>query len=43
LPRVKVALVILVLGVVAIVVSNKGLLVAAMADGSPFRWELNKV
>lgn len=40
----RVALVILVLGLIAIFVSNKGLLVAAIVDGKPiFRWDLNNV
>lgn len=44
MPTVKIALVILVLGLVAIFVSNKGLLVAAIVDGKPiFRWDLNNV
>jgi hypothetical protein len=44
MPMAKTALVILVLGLIAIFVSNKGLLVAAIVDGKPiFRWELNRV
>lgn len=40
----KTALIILVLGLGAIFISNKGLLVAAIVDGKPiFRWELNSV
>lgn len=44
MPTAKVALVVLVLGLIAIFVSNKGLLVAGMVNGKPiFRWELNSV
>lgn len=40
----KIALIILVLGLIALFVSNKGLLVAAVVNGKPiFRWELNNV
>ncbi|MCX6791588.1 MAG: SurA N-terminal domain-containing protein [Candidatus Gottesmanbacteria bacterium] len=43
-PVTKVALIIVVLGLVAIFVSNKGLLVAAVVNGKPiFRWQLNSV
>jgi len=44
MPIAKIALVILVLGLIALFISNKGLLVAAVVDGKPiFRWELNNV
>lgn len=44
MPTVRIALIILVLGLIAIFVSNKGLLVAAIVDGKPiFRWDLNNV
>ena len=40
----KIALIILILGLIALFVSNKGLLVAAVVDGKPiFRWDLNNV
>jgi foldase protein PrsA len=43
-PLTKVALIVVVLGLIAIFVSNKGLLVAAMVNGRPiFRWQLNSV
>jgi len=43
-PLTKVALIVVVLGLVAIFVSNKGLLVAAVVNGRPiFRWQLNSV
>jgi foldase protein PrsA len=43
-PLTKVALIIVVLGLVAIFVSNKGLLVAAVVNGRPiFRWQLTSV
>ncbi len=43
-PIAKAALVVVILGLVAIFVSNKGLLVAAVVNGRPiFRWQLNKV
>ncbi len=43
MPMKKLALVVLILGLVAIFVSNKGLLVAAVVNGKPiFRWQLNK-
>ncbi|MCX6793705.1 MAG: SurA N-terminal domain-containing protein [Candidatus Gottesmanbacteria bacterium] len=43
-PLTKIALIIVVLGLVAIFVSNKGLLVAAVVNGRPiFRWQLNSV
>lgn len=44
MPVVKIAVVILVIGLIALFVSNKGLLVAAIVDGKPiFRWDLNNV
>lgn len=44
MPVTKIALAILVIGLIAIFVSNKGLLVAATVDGRPiFRWDLDKV
>lgn len=44
MPIIKVALMVLVVGLIAIFVSNKGLLVAAVVDGKPiFRWDLNRV
>ena len=43
-PLTKVALIVVVLGLVAIFVSNKGLLVAAIVNGRPiFRWQLTRV
>jgi len=43
-PLTKVALIVVVLGLVAIFVSNKGLLVAAVVNGRPiFRWQLTSV
>ena len=43
-PIAKIALIVVVLGLVAIFVSNKGLLVAAVVNGKPiFRWQLNSV
>jgi parvulin-like peptidyl-prolyl isomerase len=43
-PLSKVAIIVVVLGLVAIFVSNKGLLVAAVVDGKPiFRWQLTHV
>lgn len=43
-PLTKVALIIVVLGLIAIFVSNKGLLVAAIVNGRPiFRWQLTRV
>jgi hypothetical protein len=43
-PLKKIAIVVVVLGLVAIFVSNKGLLVAAVVNGRPiFRWQLNSV
>ena len=43
-PLKKAALVVVVLGLAAVFMSNKGLLVAAMVNGRPiFRWQLNKV
>lgn len=39
----KIALIVLLLGIIAIFVSNKGLLVAAIVNGRPiFRWQLNQ-
>lgn len=44
MPMAKIALAVLILGLVALFVSNKGLLVAAVVNGKPiFRWELNSV
>jgi len=43
-PLTKVALIVVVLGLIAIFVSNKGLLVAALVNGRPiFRWQLTSV
>ncbi|KKW12917.1 MAG: PpiC-type peptidyl-prolyl cis-trans isomerase [Candidatus Gottesmanbacteria bacterium GW2011_GWB1_49_7] len=43
MPLTKIALAVLILGIVAIFVSNKGLLVAAIVNGRPiFRWQLNQ-
>jgi parvulin-like peptidyl-prolyl isomerase len=43
-PVTKVALAVVIIGLVAIFVSNKGLLVAAIVNGKPiFRWQLNSV
>lgn len=43
-PLTKVALAVVILGLIAIFVSNKGLLVAAVVNGKPiFRWQLTKV
>jgi parvulin-like peptidyl-prolyl isomerase len=43
-PIVKVAIIVIVIGLVAIFVSNKGLLVAAVVNGKPiYRWQLNSV
>lgn len=43
-PLKKVALVVIILGLAAVFMSNKGLLVAAMVNNRPiFRWQLNKV
>ncbi len=43
-PVTKIALAVVLLGLVAIFVSNKGLLVAAIVNGQPiFRWQLNSV
>lgn len=43
-PLTKVALIIVILGLIAIFVSNKGLLVAAVVNRKPiFRWQLTKV
>ena len=43
-PLRKVAVIIVVLGLIAIFVSNKGLLVAAVVNGKPiFRWQLDSV
>jgi foldase protein PrsA len=43
-PLTKVALIVVVLGLVAIFVSNKGLLVAAVVNGKPiFRWQLTRI
>jgi parvulin-like peptidyl-prolyl isomerase len=43
-PIVKVAIIVIVIGLVAIFVSNKGLLVAAVVNGTPiYRWQLNSV
>ncbi len=43
-PVTKVALAVVIIGLVAIFVSNKGLLVAAIVNGRPiFRWQLNSV
>jgi parvulin-like peptidyl-prolyl isomerase len=42
-PLMKAALVVVIVGLAAIFMSNKGLLVAAMVNGRPiFRWQLNK-
>jgi len=42
-PLMKAALVVVIVGLSAIFMSNKGLLVAAMVNGRPiFRWQLNK-
>lgn len=39
-----IALAIIVIGLVALFITNKGLLIAGMVNGKPiFRWELNKV
>jgi hypothetical protein len=41
---IKVGLVILILGLIALFVGNKGLLIAAIVNGKPiFRWELSSV
>ncbi len=43
-PITKVALAVVILGLIAIFVSNKGLLVAAVVNGRPiFRWQLTRV
>ena len=43
-PLTKVALGVVIIGLIAIFVSNKGLLVAAVVNGQPiFRWQLNSV
>lgn len=43
-PLRKVALIVVILGLIAIFVSNKGLLVAALVNGRPiFRWQLTRV
>jgi SurA N-terminal domain len=43
-PFKKVAIIVVILGLVAIFVSNKGLLLAAVVNGRPiFRWQLNSV
>ncbi len=43
-PLKKVALLVVILGLAAIFVSNKGLLLAAIVNGRPiFRWQLNSV
>lgn len=43
-PLRKVALLVVILGLIAIFVSNKGLLVAAVVNGRPiFRWQLTRV
>ena len=43
-PLKKVAIIVIVLGLVAIFMSNKGLLVAALVNGKPiFRWQLTRV
>lgn len=42
LPWVKIAGAVVVLGIIAFLVTNKGLFVAAVVDGQPiFRWDLN--
>ncbi len=44
MPIFQIAIVIIVLGLIAIFVSHKGLLVAAVVDGKPiYRWDLNNV
>ena len=44
LPWVRVAIIVVLLGLVAWFISNKGLFVAAVVDGRPiFRWQLNSV
>jgi len=43
-PITKIALGILALGLVAVLVANKGMFIAAIVDGKPiFRWQLNRV
>lgn len=43
-PPTKIALIIVIVGLVAIFVSNKGLLVAAVVNGRPiFRWQLTRI
>lgn len=43
-PLTRLALIIVVLGLIAIFVSNKGLLVAAVVNGKPiFRWQLTSI
>lgn len=40
----RIALVVLVLGIIGVLYANKGLFIAAVVDGKPiFRWELNQV
>jgi len=40
----KIALIVLAIGIVAVLVVNKGMFVAAVVDGKPiFRWELTRV
>jgi hypothetical protein len=44
IPWVRVAVVIIILGIIGFFVANKGLIVAAVVDGRPiFRWQLNSV
>jgi hypothetical protein len=44
MPMIKVGLVILVLGLIAVFIGNKGLFIAAIVNGKPiFRWELSSV
>lgn len=43
-PLTRIALLVVILGLIAIFIANKGMLIAGMVNGKPiFRWELNQV